>query len=66
MQARTDKGRTDPPRGIAAADLEKLIGNTARFCSWDAANESVDEATDHWPFLFSHPVLKTIPKKPKQ
>ena len=43
---------------------QRLVGDSEAFCSWDAANQSIDESTDHWPFLFSHPVVSAISKKP--
>lgn len=64
MHALGDSGTTSLPLAIPAKELQRLVGDSEAFCSWDAANQGIDESTDHWPFLFSHPVVSAISKKP--
>jgi hypothetical protein len=64
MYALGESGDKALPWAIPAKELQKLIGDNAEFCSWDASNKNVDELTDRWPFLFSHPFVSANPKKP--
>jgi hypothetical protein len=65
MRAMVELGRKDLPRPIPAEELQTMLGTSAAFCSWDASNSTVTESMDHWPFLFSHPLMGTK-KKPAQ
>jgi hypothetical protein len=58
-------GRKGLPRAIAAEELQIMLGTSKAFCSWDASNPTVSQLMDHWPFLFSHPLMGTK-KKPTQ
>jgi len=49
------------PRAIPAQELQKMLGNSEAFCSWDACHLRVSELMARWPFLPSH--LLTAPKK---
>jgi len=52
-------GRQGVPRAISAEELQRTLGTSPVFCSWDAANSTISDLTTRWPFLFSHPLLGT-------
>jgi hypothetical protein len=52
-------GRKGVPRAISAEELQRTLGSTDAFCSWDASNSTVSDLTTRWPFLFSHPLMGT-------
>jgi hypothetical protein len=55
-------GRKGLPRAIPAEELQKMLGSSGAFCSWDASNAPVTQLMDRWPFLFSHPLMGTKKK----
>jgi hypothetical protein len=59
MRAKGEIGGKDLPRAIPAEELQKMLGPSGAFCSWDASNSTVSELMARWPFLFSHPLLGT-------
>jgi len=59
MPAMGELGREGLPRAIPAEELEKMLGTSEAFCSWDASNSTVSELMDRWPYLFSHPLTGT-------
>jgi hypothetical protein len=65
MRAMDELGRKDLPSPIRAEELQKMLGNSEAFCSWDASNSTLSELMDRWPYLFSHPFTGTN-KKPAQ
>jgi hypothetical protein len=56
-------GRKGVPRAISAEELQRTLGSSPAFCSWDASNSAVSDSKTRWPFLFSDPLLGTN-KKP--
>lgn len=52
-------GRTGVPRAIPAEELQRTLGSSPVFCSWNLSNSTVSDLTTRWPFLFSHPLLGT-------
>jgi hypothetical protein len=54
--------RNGLPRAISAEELQRTLGTSPVFCSWDASNSTVSDLTTRWPFLFSHPLLGTHKK----
>ena len=65
MRAIREFGRKGLPRAIPAEELQKTLGNSRAFCSWDASNSTVGDLVTRWPFLFSRPLLGAN-KKPAQ
>jgi len=65
MRAMGELGHKGLPRAIPAEELQKRLGTSGAFCSWDASNATVSQLMDRWPFLFSHPLMGTK-KKPAQ
>jgi hypothetical protein len=63
MRVIGELGRKGPPRAISAEELQRTLGTSPVFCSWDASNSTVSDLTTRWPYLFSHPLLGTH-KKP--
>jgi hypothetical protein len=59
MRALGELARKGLPRGIPAEELELMLQDSAQFSSWPAFSSTVREATDHWPFLFSYPLMAT-------
>jgi hypothetical protein len=59
MRAMGEVDRKDPPRTIAAEELQIMLDTNQAFCSWDASNSMVSELMARWPFLFSHPLMGT-------
>jgi hypothetical protein len=51
------KPSKDLPQAIPAEQLQVILGPSAEFCSWDAANPRAREFLAGWPFLFSHPLM---------
>jgi len=58
-------GRKGIPRAISAEELQRTLGSSDAFCSWDASNSTIGDLTTRWPFLFSHPLLGAN-KRPTQ
>ena len=50
-------GRKGVPRAIPAEELQRTLGSSPVFCSWNASNSAISDLTTGWPFLFSHPLL---------
>jgi hypothetical protein len=50
-------GRKGVPRAIPAEELQRTLGSSPVFCSWNVSNSKVSDLTTGWPFLFSHPLL---------
>ena len=65
MHAMGELGRKGVPRAIPAEELQKMLGASQAFCSWNALYSTVRELLARWPFLFSHPLMGTN-KKPTQ
>ncbi len=57
MRVIGELGRKGVPRAIPAEELQRTLGKSEAFCSWDASNSTVSDSTTGWPFLFSHPLL---------
>jgi hypothetical protein len=52
-------GRKDLPRAISAEIFQVMLGSSRGFCSWDTSSSTLGELLARWPFLFSHPLIKT-------
>jgi hypothetical protein len=50
-------GRKGVPRAISAEELQRTLGSSPVFCSWNVSNSTVSDLATGWPFLFSHPLL---------
>jgi hypothetical protein len=51
--------RKGVPRAIPAEELQRTLGSSPVFCSWNVSNSKISDLTTGWPFLFSHPLLGT-------
>ena len=65
MCAKGEPGPKGLPVAIPADELQKMLGASDMFCSWDASHSMRSKLTARWPFLFSRPLLGTN-KKPKK
>jgi hypothetical protein len=52
-------GRKGVPRALPAEKLQRTLGSSPVFCSWNVSNSKISDVTTGWPFLFSHPLLGT-------
>lgn len=59
-----EHGRKDLPHAIPAEKLQAMLEADPAFCSWDAANSTVNDLTTGWPYLFSHPLMGADPQSP--
>ncbi len=64
MDARGELSRKELPRAIPARELQRMLGTSQAFCSWDASNSTVSDLIARWPFLFSRPLIGAN-RKPK-
>jgi hypothetical protein len=62
MRVIGELGRKGVPRAIPAEELQRTLGSSPMFCSWNVSNSKVSDLTTGWPFLFSHPLLGTNKK----
>ena len=46
----------DLPREIRSEELQKMLGASPAFCSWDPSNSTVTDLITRWPYLFSRPM----------
>jgi hypothetical protein len=65
MRATREPGGKDLPQAIPVDELRIMLGTGEAFCSWDAADPTVSQSMDRWPFLFSPPLVGTGKKPTK-
>jgi hypothetical protein len=63
MHGTGESDRNGLQGAIPAEELQKMLGSSQAFCSWDASNPTINELMARWPFLFSRPLMGTN-KKP--
>jgi hypothetical protein len=54
-----EPGPKGVPRALPAEELQRTLGSSPVFCSWNVSNSKISDVTAGWPFLFSHPLLGT-------
>jgi hypothetical protein len=59
MDARGELSRKELPLAIPTRELQRMLGTSQAFCSWDASNSTVSDLIVGWPFLLSRPLMGT-------